>query len=458
MAQPQGTTQPPLDLRLGDLRRELDYLSEVATRAGLDPARLSNLTRVAARVSVEPELTPIDRLAAAIEQAADELGGEDAQASTYLWGLRDERWRLATKTRRAAAAQVLGVNSWTAFRRSGSYEALRDRFAECLDRLAATNGSVARTRRRRRRSVPLIALCALLVAVLSIPTDNSFFGAGYRRLRGLSQRSPDIVATLEGLRTGMSRDQLLRTLGEPFSERSVRDNPLRVTRRIVFFVPEVYAVVALLNDANTVVYYSVTALKQDLAVRIPLPHRTHQSEPPRLTKTPLKAIGCTEEAFGQFGASWSNIAFMCGGSGAAEFVRTVIGWNPHNEASYGTGAAALTEAVEAVTSGPEAWAEQDVARERCLGQVDSVWSPAESDASVYRQSCELSDLWPEERLTRLKASPGWAAAETQVTVDTFGVAAPHLSDFLDLFVAVITGPGPCRAELSGGSGTCTSTY
>lgn len=451
------TTQPSKNLRREGLHHELDYLAEVASQTGLDPARLPNLTQIASRLSREPDLDPVERLAGPIERAVHRLGGEDAQAATYLWGLGDNRWRLTTQTRRAAAAQLLGVSSWTALRRSGAYEVLRGRLAEELEQLGPSEQRAVRRRFLRHRSVPLIALAALLVAVLSIPTDNSFFGAGYRWLRGSEQRQPNVVARLESLRTGMGRDQLVRVLGEPFSERPVRANPLGVSRRVVFFDPNVYAVVALLNDAETVVYYSVTALKVDLRVTIPLPFNTRPSEPPLLTNAPIKSLGCTDEAFGHFGASWSNFAFMCGGSGADEFVRTIVGWNPYNQ-TRNPDAGAVQDAVDAVTSGPEAWAEGDLARDRCLQRVDDVWSPSGPEAEAYRQSCELSDLWPQERLERLKASPGWPDAEALATVDTFGVAAPHLADFVELFIAVITGPGPCRAELSGGSRTCSAWY
>jgi hypothetical protein len=69
-------------------------------------------------------------------------------------------------------------------------------------------------------------------------------------------------------------------------------------------------------------------------------------------------------------------------------------------------------------------------------------------------------MWTQSEIARLNSSREWRAARKLATVDTYAVTAPNLvdEDSLHLFMLVMNGPGPCRAELEGGSAGCAPWY
>jgi hypothetical protein len=454
-----------LDAIRTELRREFDDLAELTAREALTRERYPAIAELAGITSRRAE--EHGALQVSVSRLVDRLPeGESRAAARYLWGMNEERDRLSVETRRSAAAQFMAYSSWEAFRASRSYVVLRDRMVDALVQRNGAPGErswMRKVLRRPRRSVPILALLGVLLGILAMPiTAGSVVGSGYREVRSwfaneeAAERAGDLQA-LDSLRVGMSRAEMRTLLGEPAAERRVRENPFGIVKRTVFYKPGVYAVVALLNDADASVYYSVTALSKTMAVSIPIAGQRSEGGEPRLVSSTLSEIPCEEHVVGFFGASWSNFALLCGGSGAENFAFTVVGWNPYSRASI----VAPIVRAEAAAGHSFAGREANPAKAACKAAADRATAAqgAEWRAS-YREPCRFPPEWTPSETARLNSSREWRAAQKLATVDTYAVTAPNLVDLdsLDLFMLVMNGPGPCRAELEGGSAGCAPWY
>jgi hypothetical protein len=318
-------------------------------------------------------------------------------------------------------------------------------------------GQVDGTKRRQawKRNVPIIALAGLALGVLGFPTgDGTVAQLGYREARSWfadeeAERRAQVVKALESLRVGMSREEMIDMLGPPSAERPIRPNPFGVVRRTLFHDPGRYAVIALLNEADASVYYSVTALSDRVNVRLP-------RSDARLRRTPLSQVGCSDYVVGDFRASWWDFALVCGGSGADDFVFHIVGWNPYASENGVDEVRAAAVAVGRAFAGPGAAA----GRAACLAAAKRASATHGNEWSAdFRAVCEFPNMWTEREVADLKSSAEWRTAQ-EARVDTFAVTAPALvdADALWLFVAVMNGPGPCRSELPSGSARCGPVF